>query len=571
MNKTTYLIVICCLISTQQAKAYVTVGTDPDCDYDNLFPAYNDLDPEIRITNQQQLTNNFVIDRIKVFKGGYDSCQDAENDQPSDTNTRWSGLNALNNTVVEIDANLPFVVTVIMERFDIKDGENTTAGGAGGIKVSGKSRLILRDSRVYDNIGNEGGGIHVSGVGTSLALENTYVENNTANGYGGGLFCTLGASITIDSDSATRENSAQFNGGGLYADQQCEVLNHGGRYSLEAGHKGVVNNSADKGGGVYLQTGAQYESRGNRSHSARIYINTALDHDAPGGGGIYLTGPGTRAVLTNTQILNNSSLYHGAAFVVDDQASLEISQNTSGCDYSADGFCSSLFSNMTIGVVASGAAGVLNNQATATIAQTLISRNRSNLTAGIDVLEGSSLNLEGNLITGHSDNSLNMTDVLFVVRGEAGFPSTLDFAYNTVVNNNTNKTFVINGLLEGQTLNVFNSIIWDQGDVFTASGNSNQIQIDCSVVHESQSLQGNLGVVLTNDPLFTNTAMGDYRLTVASDAVDLCDQFFYQAEFQDLDSNNRGADVDVVNDFLGPYDAGAYEYTGGIIFKDSFD
>jgi predicted outer membrane repeat protein len=559
------------LLLAWHSTAFVTVGTDPDCDYDNLFPAYNDPDPEIRVTNQQLLANNFVIDKIKVFKGGYDSCQDAENNQPGVNNTRWSGLNAINNTVVEIDANLPFVVTVIMERFDIFDGENTTAAGAGGIKISGKSRLILRDSRVYDNTGNEGGGIHVSGVDASVALEHSLIENNTATGYGGGLFCTEGASITLDEDSASRYNTAQFNGGGLFAGQLCSVVNRSGLYSIEEGSKGLVDNDAAKGGGAYLQTGALYESHGSMTSPARIYVNNANQVDSPGGGGLYLTGPGTRAILTNTYIDNNGSLYHGGAFVVDNQARLEMYQNPSGCDYSDMGYCSRIHSNTTTGVVASGAAGVLTTAASATIAQTHISRNRSRLTAGIDVLEASNLKLEGNLITGHSDNSLDETDVLFVVRGEDGFPSTLDFAYNTVADNNTAKTFIINGLLEGQTLNVFNSVIWDQGDVFAASGNSNQIQIDCSVVHESQSLEGNVGVILTNDPLFTNTAMGDYRLTVASDAVDLCDQFFYQAEFQDLDSNNRGANLDTVNNFLGPYDAGAYEYTGGIIFKENFD
>jgi len=559
------------LLSSQQSLAFVTVGLDPDCDYDNIFPAYQDGDPEIRVTNQQLHANNFVMDTIKVFKGGYDSCQDAVNDVPGEENTRWSGLNAINNTVIELDANLPFLVTVVMERFDIFDGENTTAAGAGGIKVSGSSRLILRDSRVYDNLGQEGGGIHVSGVNASLVLENTLVENNAANGYGGGLFCTLGASITMDADSTSRLNTAVFNGGGIYADQLCQVTSYSGRFSLEDGSKGLVQNRAAKGGGIYLQTGARFESHGSQEFPARIYVNYATQHDEAGGGGLYLTGAGTRAVLTNTYIDSNASLFHGGAMVVANQAVLEMGQSPAGCRYNDLGYCSRIHGNGTDGAVASGGAGHLVNGGEAHITQTLISRNRSVLTAGLEVLEQAYLKLEGNVITHHSDNSGNQASTLMVVRGDPGFQSRIDFAYNTVADNNTDRIFVVNGLLHGQSLNVFNSIIWDQGDVFAVSGNDNAIQIDCSVVHESQSLQGNVGVILANDPLFTNTANDNYRLSLASDAIDLCDQFFYQAGHRDMDGFERGIDENSINNFLGPYDAGAYEYSADIIFSDSFD
>ena len=152
------------------AMAFVTVGNTPDCDYDNIFPAYQDSEIEMRVTSEQVHSNNFTIEKLKVIKGGYDSCQDAENNIVGSQKTRWSGLNANNNTVIEVDANLIIVSTVIIENFDIYAGNNTSFSSAGGIKVTGNSNLILRNSVVRDNQGNEGGGIHVFGDEARLVL-----------------------------------------------------------------------------------------------------------------------------------------------------------------------------------------------------------------------------------------------------------------------------------------------------------------------------------------------------------------------------------------------------------------
>ena len=562
--------VVLMLLVSSHLWAFVTVGNDPDCDYDNVFNAYNDTDPEIRVTNQVTLSNNFVLQKIKHFKGGYDSCLDAENDTVGLNKTRWSGLNANNNTVIELDVDLPIQITVIMERFEIFDGNNTTAAAGGGIKVQGNSRMILRDSIIYDNTGQQGGGIHVTGADAVLILENTLVEHNTANGYGGGIFCTLGARVTLDENSGIRLNDANFNGGGLYADKDCLIENSAGRSTATPGPKGVAQNSAAKGAGIYLQTGADYISTGSTDFPAIIYLNAANQIGEPGGGGIFATGPGTEVTLTNTRIESNSSLHNGGGMVVTDFASLDMSLDAAGCNRS-DIRCSSLSSNFSVGGLASGGAGYLDDGADVKIAQTLIRGNLSNQIAVFDVNDDASLSMEGNLVINNSNLTLQEAQYLFSVRGEAGQSANIDFAYSTIADNEAENIFLVNGLINGQSLNIYNSIIWDSGDVMVASGNNNQIQIDCSVVHENQSLQGNIGPILINDPLFVDAANDDYRLDSNSDAIDFCDQLNYQAEHTDMDNQARGVDISSVNNFLGPYDAGAFEYTGDIIFQHGFD
>ncbi len=562
--------VVLMLLVNSHLWAFVTVGSDPDCDYDNLFTAYNDLDPEIRVTNQVTHSNNFVFQKIKHFKGGYDNCQDAETDTVGAQKSRWSGLNGNNNTVIELDVDLAIQITVIMERFEIFDGNNTTAAAGGGIKIKGNSRMILRDSVIYDNTGQEGGGIHVSGDDAVLTLESTLVENNTANGFGGGIFCTSGARVSIDEFSAIRLNEANFNGGGLYADQECFIENSAGRSTPTPGANGVAQNNAAKGAGVYLQTGADYVSTGSTEFPAIIYLNNANQVGEAGGGGIFATGQGTEVTLTNTQINSNTSLHNGGGMVVADFASLDMSQNAAGCTYS-DTSCSSLSSNYTVGGLASGGAGFLADSADVRIAQTLMRGNRSNQIAVFDVNDDANLTLEGTLVIDSTDLTQGEAQYLFTVRGEAGQTANIDFAYSTIADNEAANIFLVNGLINGQSLSIYNSIIWDSGDVMVASGNNNQIQIDCSVVHENQSLQGNVGPVLTNDPLFVDAANDDYSLDQNSDAIDLCDQMFYQAEHPDMRNQARGVDISTVNNFLGPYDAGAFEFTGDIIFQNGFD
>ncbi|WP_154222516.1 hypothetical protein [Marinicella rhabdoformis] len=570
MNKAKYLATLLITLISGTVNAFVTVGQGQECDYNNLFTAYEDNDLEIRVTNEQVFTNNFIIEKFKIIKGGYDNCLAAQAGVVGNEKSKWSGLNALNNTVIEVDVNLAILATVIIENFEIYDGKNESASGAGGIKVSGKSNVIIRDSIIYDNGGNEGGGLHVFGEDAILTLENTVVRNNTATGYGGGIYCSDGAHLNIDGNSTIHDNEAALNGGGLFGGNDCDIVNNSGWLVDGRNRQGVSFNTANKGGGIYLQTGAQIEMSGTYYYPGIIKRNYTDAANGLSGGGLYLTGEGTTAVLINSHIINNDSSGHGAGMVVTDHATLYMSQAAEGCEYLEAEYCSQISNNWVQVVNYSGGAGYISDYAEVNISQTEISHNKSILVNVFNLDEAAYLRLEGNLIRQNDGLGQSPAYSLFHI-GEAGSePSQLDYLYNTVVANDVDRIFTANNISGRQVLNVFNSIIWDNGTIFNFNGPATA-QIDCTIVHESASLSGNVGAVLTNDPLFINAAIADYRPSLASDAIDFCDNSLFPAQFNDMNNNPRGFDMASVNNAFGTYDAGAYEYAPDIIFRSGFE
>ena len=58
------------------------------------------------------------------------------------------------------------------------------------------------------------------------------------------------------------------------------------------------------------------------------------------------------------------------------------------------------------------------------------------------------------------------------------------------------------------------------------------------------------------NPDFVDEASRDFRLGANSDAIDMCD---FPAPTLDRASNTTGFDLPRVTDWLGPFDAGAFE------------
>ncbi len=571
----TIMLLMASILNANLAYSFVTVGTTPDCDYDNLFPAYNDLDIEVRVTSEQVYANNFTFEKSKVFKGGYDTCADAEKGIIGDNNSRWSGLNSLNNTVIEMNANAIILNTVIIESFDIFDGRNLTFAGAGGIKVTGNSHLILRNSNVFDNQGNEGGGIRVTGSDAQVTVSNTRIYNNSATGFGGGVYCEDSGRFNLLEESAINNNNATQKGGGIFANSDCQIdAQSGDTFPESFIDTGVFDNMAETGGGVYLQGGADLLLTGNSNHPATVSENIATLANGPGGGGIYLTGQGTTVVAQNAYIKHNEAILFGGGIVVDDFASFRMSNLESHCQY--EDYCSSLSSNFTTAQLAEGGAGYISNVATAIIAQTHINDNKSNLASTFAIREVGILRLESNLITNNGPfNTASALD-LFSLDGSSGNGANLDFFSSTLSDNNANAIFFLDGQDSQQTINIFNSIIWDSGNIYTSLGQINPTsRIDCSILHELQSLPGNTDFLLSIDPRFRNANNGDYRLIDDSAAIDLCDEALFTHLFDDdIKGVQRGIDVGYINNVFGPYDAGAhsqFQQSPDVIFRNGFE
>ena len=161
---------------------------------------------------------------------------------------------------------------------------------------------------------------------------------------------------------------------------------------------------------------------------------------------------------------------------------------------------------------------------------------------------------------------------LFSMDGGVGNGGIIDFFYNTLVDNEAVHVFNLYEAAE-HTLNIHNSIINHQGLTLEENGTNNNLNgIDCVFLSEQASLTGNIGVLLLSDPGFVDAANGDYHLSANSDAIDLCDESLFDgSSYNDLNGHARGHDDPIVNNFLGPYDAGAYESNNDLIFKNTFE
>jgi hypothetical protein len=573
-----FRITILFLIISQPTYSFITVGNGgvgAGCDFNNLTDAYTfaivNNDRFIRVTNDLTLFDTFVIDSFISIKGGYDNCSDADSDIVGTNLTKWDG--GLTDTVVEVNITSGFSFVQI-ENFEIIRGRNINFAGAGGIFVHGNSDLTLINTVIAQNTGNEGGGLRVVGGDASVVLHNSTIEQNSATAVGGGVYCENSAHFTMTGTSKIRSNDGSDKGGGIYANFGCQLDLQSGSIDSGTFGNGIILNVADFGGGIYLQNGADVSLTGDASHPSSVEKNIANTS----GGGIYITGAGSTATLINTTIYDNQAGAIGGGIVVLDSASFTMSRLDTTCwnadDTPGNEECSRITSNKVTSATGTAGAGYIASDANVNIAQTSMKYNDAKNAALFYVLAGH-LTLEGNLMV---ENYFNFVDTnnLFILDDNA----ILDFNYNTLTLNRTNEIFNLR-LLTIQTLNVYNSIIWQQGDnIITEFDNTGgglplfqNASFDCNIVHETDSLNA---IQHYADNLLTNPNFGlsnDYHLNLPSDAVDFCTETHIQSIYNDLNGKARGVDNPNIIDIRGPYDAGAFEQIipSDIIFINGFD
>lgn len=94
-------------------------------------------------------------------------------------------------------------------------------GAGGGIRVSGAgSSVTVFGGSVRDNSAQTGGGIRI-GLGASATLNSSMVSGNDASGRGGGI-SHAGSTLRLDF-SAVRNNRSGLEGGGIYEGPGSQV------------------------------------------------------------------------------------------------------------------------------------------------------------------------------------------------------------------------------------------------------------------------------------------------------------------------------------------------------------
>lgn len=131
---------------------------------------------------------------------------------------------------------------------------------------------------------DKGGGVYMEGTGRQT-LRRCIIKENLALAHGGGVYCSGGRI-----ESCLIHNNSAYNGhgGGVYMHENCFML-----------RSMVANNSANNGGGVYMDN-----ADGNDANSLILSVSTVTNNFSSYNGGVYLNKGGH--VLQST-IANNET------------------------------------------------------------------------------------------------------------------------------------------------------------------------------------------------------------------------------------------------------------------------
>ena len=190
------------------------------------------------------------------------------------------------------------------------------AGGGGGV-YSGGGILMIVNSRITNNSATYGGGVFLDDGASALVVSGSVIDANTAQFDGGGVYAAGNATLA---STLLDANSAGRHGGGLHVGEGTTTLS-GGYYSnnhATSGNGGAVNvnndlfitdsqftgnTSGDLGGAV-----TQWNQPGTVTISGATFTNNSAYSK---GGGAYITGSLT---LTHSTFTSNKvdSLASGA-------------------------------------------------------------------------------------------------------------------------------------------------------------------------------------------------------------------------------------------------------------------
>ena len=196
-----------------------------------------------------------------------------------------------------------------------ENSANSSGGGVhiddgfGSDSVTGSLRIV--DSTISGNDAPSGGGILSREVESSV-VENTIIENNTAD-FGGGVFNAGGvySNTMVVENSTIQNNLARGDGGGIYSDDDLRIRN-----STISG-----NQANDDGGGVYVDYA-----------SVRIYDSLVDGNSAEGNGGGLYDVDIVRGTTISNNIANGSGggLHANLGLVVDSTISGNIAAGDGG-------------------------------------------------------------------------------------------------------------------------------------------------------------------------------------------------------------------------------------------------
>lgn len=446
-------------------------------------------------------------------------------------------------------------------------------GTSGGIQID--QQATVTGSTIRNNSGT---GVYATGSGTITSCQIIGNGNNTIDG--GGIRCELGSSVTI-TDTTVSFNTGRVGGGIAVFDGQVTISNCQ-----------LVDNFADRGGGVYMHSGGTISGTPVLRNTAILGAGFAgigqiadCDFSNNIGPGVDLEG----GVIQDCNVSGNSAQGAGAAGItawggatvlrctITGNTSDEVGGvNLSDGAHMEDCTVTNNTSTFEVGGVWCGGDGttivnceISNNQAQQaagglkfqgggmpTVSYCRIMNNQAgNRSGGISV-QGASPRMYNCLVAGNSSN-----DSAAVEHGSDGGISGALFVNCTFADNHCPNNAAISSDVYKPTL--INCVLANDArtEVSFSSGGAPEITYSC--VASGWPGRGNVQA----NPRFVNRASGDYRPSAGSMLIDAGDNNALPGTFTtDLLGLNRHAEdtgmPDTGTGDTAIVDMGAYEFQG---------
>jgi len=370
---------------------------------------------------------NIGISFKVTLEGGYEPTSWTRNTSAYETVVDGSGATGM-RPVIDF---FPGSGGATLDGFMVQNGDAYYHGGGVSI-ANGVDDVTVRDCKIVSNTAREiGGGISIIG-NTNATITGCTLSGNTAD-TGGGLYIAEALSVTvannlIASNTAISRGLGPALGGGVFIGDASRGMLRGNE---------IISNTATgdgdgRGGGIFLSDpGTEFTV-----HDNLIQRNRASD----GGGGICVTW-GADAIISNTQVLSNSTSqkFGGGILVGSVGTKADILDclvvGNRGAEWGGGGIAvdwystASLIGNEILSNTCpagnDGGGGIrVNNYATAEIKQNVLAHNRADSGAGVKVTIDCHTVISGNQI---------VSNTAVLGGGGVGFwQSEVAIAHNTV-------------------------------------------------------------------------------------------------------------------------------------------
>lgn len=578
----------CLLAAGPVAGQQFSVGADAACSTTSLQAAIDAATDgyTIRIARNQTYTAQALRIDGKDLRlvGGYDDC----------SATTAAGLTAISGLGGGADSVLTVrgQVDLVLENLNLIRGDEVSDGYGGGLDISGRGTVTLRNTTLVQNYAGYGGGISAISDGGSLnlrLLSGTVVQLNTAQYSGGGIRIQGSVTLTaVEPQTWIASNEAR----GIDPGNQQPRFGNGGGIQVLAparavigspgyGSSGVVfGNTARYGGGIALDgqvDGGDLSTARldlfttDPANPVRVHGNRATQT----GGGIHLLPDASgffpfpksfgRACIWDARIEDNIA-QQGAAIYADTNFAAA-NRTSSYVHFNPEpGDPDNIFGG-SCGARPAGAQSCPPGAACNTIEGNFAEDAAEQPTgAAILVQDGGTVvlrrvALRGNfgteLLRATSQATVHLRDVLATGGNYTGTALRIDSDQRLVLDDSTFTGNFIGGaqvVSAGGPVEFKRNIVWQPGRRVLVAGGA--VDLHASIVNDLTGLPAG-PEALVRDPRFVEPSYGDFSLRAASPAVD----FAPAIAGGDVDRDGRPRDVDLAlkANARGPRDIGALE------------